>query len=138
MEKYISIILAFFLALRIEMVFSEVNDTFEASNEVVRDEYYDVFAENIETSEAVQLACSSKCVQVGEDCTRFHYRADHKVCTITKLKREMENSGGHTAPLMRYFHRKSISLQRKKRVSTQLIYWYSYKTFPRKLRSCSI
>ena len=106
MEKLISIILGFILTLRVEMVLGAENETFEASDEVISEEYYDVFAEEIETSEEVQLACSSKCVLMGEDCSRFRYRAAHKLCTVTKLKRE--KSGSDSGPIMRYFLRKSV------------------------------
>ena len=121
MQNLISITSTLLLTLLvIEIVLGDENEIFEVSDEIIREEYYDVFAEHTRTSEEVQLACSSKCVQVGENCTRFNYQADHKACTVTKLKRE--KSGGHAAPLMRYFHRKPISVKQEKQVSPLLKY----------------
>ena len=116
MEKFISNISTLLLfVIATEIVVGGANEIFEAFDEVIREEYYDVFAEAVETSEESTLSCSYKCVQVGEDCTRFHYRAAQKLCIVTNLKRE--RSGGHNAPLMRYFRRKSVSVQQEKQVS---------------------
>ena len=116
MEKLFSITSILLLTVAvIEIVLGAENETFEAFDEVIREEYYDVFAEDIEASEESTLSCSYKCVQVGEDCSRFQYWTAHKLCTVSKLKRE--RLGGHTAPLMRYFHRKSVSVWQEKLVS---------------------
>ena len=114
-----SIFSVLLLTVAMTMVFGAELETFEASHEVIRDEYYDVFAEEIEASEESTLSCSHRCVQVGEDCSRFHYRADNKLCTVTKLRRE--KSGGHTAPLMRHFRRKSAPVKQEKPVSASCI-----------------
>ena len=123
MQKLISITSTLLLtAVVIQMVLSVESDTFEASHEVIRDEYYDVFAEVIDASEESTLSCLNRCAQVG-DCSRFRFRAEHKLCTLTKLRRE--KSGDHTAPLARYFHRKSMPAQQETRVSPQLMCWYT-------------
>ena len=132
MEKFIPIALALLLTVVvIDRVIGAERDTFEVSGEVIREEYYDVFAEHIDTREEVQLACSSKCVQVGEDCSRFYYRAEQKLCTVTKLRRE--KSGGGVAPVTRYFHNKCV--QGEKQVSAEPIYSYTC-TLPRAHVKC--
>ena len=118
MAKLISVTCTLLLtAVVIEMMVGTEGDIFEASDTVFR---VGVLVEETETSEEVQLACSSKCVEVGEDCFRFEYRATHKLCTVTKLKRE--ESGNHSAPLARFFHRKSGAAVEKKQVSAVLTY----------------
>ena len=117
MEKLHSVILVIFLTLRVERLLSADTETFEASDEVIREEYYDLFAEEIEASEESTFSCSRRCEQVGEDCSRFRYRAAHKLCTMTKLRRE--KSGSRTRPIMRYFRRKSM--REEKQVSSMLM-----------------
>ena len=126
MEELISISSALLLIVVVtEIVFGAAAYTFEEFNsKVICDKHHDVFAQHIHTSEEVQLSCSSKCAQEGEDCIEFYYRPHQKLCKIAKLKRE--KSRGRPAASALYFHRKSTSVQQEKQVRSLLILILSY------------